>query len=575
LSVASRAEEPFDPILVEVLRHELEAIVEEMEITVRKTARSPLARVGDNGVALCDGEGKAIGVGTPSLIHATFYHVLHSLVADHGDTMVPGDVFIVNDPYAGASHIPDVLVYTPIFWRDRRVAFSVCYSHHTDMGGRFPGSMTGHARDAYEEGVRIPPVRYASAGVRNDDLLDVLAANVRAPADWLGDLEAKVAGGWRAGEQLGAVLDEYGLDPFRQCCRHQNQRSERLVRAAIAKIPSAPLHASVELLDDGIEPVEPSLQISVTLRRERDELIVDFDGTSPQAAGAVNMPYGNLLGSVFLNIHRLLCTEALLNEGFMAPIRVRAPHGSLVNPRFPAAVGGRAPTLSSIDEVMHLALSPAFPDQIPVPRELYDGLHFTHVRADGSVGAVLDLCCPGWGARPDQDGIDGAGSSSLVMLPAEFLEREFPIVVEGCGLLPDTAGPGRFRGSMGVYRAYRFLSPGHVMVRSNRVVGPDGMQGGHRGSPARTVLTTPAGTRELPPLTYCHLDVQAGDTLVHELIGTGGHGSPLERAPHAVLRDVREERLTVEAAAAQYAVVIDPGTLTIDDAATDELRAAR
>ena len=479
----------FDPVLVEVLRNELEAIVEEMHITVRKTGRSPLVRIGDLAVTLADGEGRAIGVGSPSLLHVTFYVVLRAIIAEHGETIAPGDVFMVNDPYSGASHFPDLLVFTPVFWRDQRVAFSCCYSHQTDMGGRFPGSMTGFARESYEEGVRVPIVRYARAGKRNDDVVRLLLANVRAGDDFLGDLEAKVAGGWRAGQQLNSVLDKYGMDAFVRCCGHLNAESARLLREQVHAMPDCALRASVCLPDDGIDVVDPPLRVCVSLQRDGDRLVVDFAGTSAQAAGAINVPYGNVLGSVVLDVRNLLCPEAMVNDGFMSVIDVRLPESSVVNPRHPAAVGGRASTLPFIDEVMHRAIAQAFPERVPVPRELYDGVHFTHSGADGSSHAVLDLCSAGWGARPGDDGVDGAGSSYLVTLPAEFVERDYPLVIEGCGLIPDTAGPGRYRGSMAVYRSYRFLAPGHVMVRSNRVVSPDGMEGGLPGSPARTIHT--------------------------------------------------------------------------------------
>ncbi|MGE0383136.1 MAG: hydantoinase B/oxoprolinase family protein [Gammaproteobacteria bacterium] len=565
------AEAVRDPVLMEVIRNELEALAEEMCIAVRRAARSPMVKIGDFAATLCDERGRGIGVGSQNMMTPLFIMQVKRLMQHYGAGIAPGDVYIMNDPYAGGSHLPDVLVVTPMFRHERLAGFAVIYSHHTDMGGRFAGSQSGQCTNAFEEGVRFPLLRLYERGRRNADLVTLLVANVRSPEDCLGDLDAKVAGGWKATQALGAMLDRYGFDAYADCCDHLNELSQRQVREAIRAIPDGDYGAAVELADDGLGPLEQGLPIRVTLRVRADRLQVDFTGTSAQARGGVNMPFENVRGVVVSTLRELLAPDAPLNDGLMDAIEVSSPPGTLTNPNWPAATGGRAPVFFLTDEVLHRALSVAAPERVPVPREAWDVMHLTARTTDGRMGALQDLFSGGWGARPNGDGIDAVAQSSTVTLPVELLEREFPVVVERFEMLADTGGPGCHRGSMGILRRFRYLDEGHVMVRTNRLRPSSGLAGGRPGEVGGNVLN---GT-PLRRIAFEHFHARPGDVLEHRVAGSGGYGDPFERDPAAVLRDVCEERVSAERALRDYGVaVVADGHVgwRVDAAATAQAR---
>ncbi len=283
--------------------------------------------------------------------------------------------------------------------------------------------------------------------------------------------------------------------------------------------------------------------------------------------------------AVYGAVKSIVGPEVLTNVGFIRPIRVVAPPGTLVHPRFPAAVGGRAPLFFRIFDLLFRALAQALPDQVPVPGEGGDVLHFTGQGEDGRSFAVMDIFFGGWGGRPTKDGIDGVAPmafGSYGTIAAELLEREYPLVVDGFGYVPDTAGAGKHRGSLSVYKQWRFLRPGRVMVRTNRLSRPsEGLAGGQAGALSTNILNPGGEGRELPRKAHLHLEVRPGDRIYHRVCGSGGHGDPWERDPEKVLEDVLDEKLTVEQAREQYGVVIHPERLTLEWEETLRLRQGR
>lgn len=545
-----------DSIDIEVIRNELEAMVDEMKITIRRTGRSPLVKVGDFAVTLCDSQGRAIGLGQTGLSHPALY-ALSRRVFEVGGPFAEGDVFITNDPYAGGSHIPDLAVICPIRHEGDLVGFATAYSHHTDMGGRVPGSQSGACRESYEEGLHIPIVRIYAGGKRQEDLLNLVLANVRGREEFIGDVEAKIGGCRRVGEQLGRLIERHGRAAFDRCCQYLNDRSEAHLRAAIAKVPAGIYSSEVALHDDGFGPLErdesgeqPSIRL--TLEVSPEGLVVDFAGTAAQMPGGVNMPFENTRGMVLSALKDVLAPEVELNEGFDRLVEIRAPEGTIVKPIFPAATAGRAPTLFLLEEAIFRALAKALPDKVPVPREWYDVVHYSGQRDDGSDFAIMDLFSGGWGARPDKDGPDGISATPSTSLPVELLEREYPLLIESFGLVPDSGGAGRYRGSQAVERRYRFMNAGRVMTRTNRTIPTDGLYGGGAGQPSGNRFHHGGKADQLVQRAFHHLDVQPGDVLVHRIGGCGGYGDPAQRDPEAVKRDVREGRVSAACATENY-----------------------
>ncbi len=573
-------ERKFDPILVEVIKNELAAITEEMAIAVWKTGRSAMVKTGDFATAICDGQGRLLGQGYAAPFQLAFFIEMMPYILDKfGGSFTPGDVIVVNDPYAGITHMPDVAIVAPAFWNDQLVAFTLAYSHHTDIGGRFPGGFSSQCTETYEEGLRLPILKLYAGGVRNEALLDTILANVRVSDEWLGDVEAKIAGCWRGEQEIRALLDKYGVETYESSCDYLIDYAERATRAAIREIPPGEYVHEDVFEDDGFGTDAAAMPIKLTLRVEDDTLSVDFTGTSPQARGAINLPLSMTKATVYGTIKSIVGEDVLPNVGFIRPIQVITEPGSLVNPRFPAAVGGRAPLFFRVFDMLFRVLAKALPDRTPIPGEGGDVLHLTGEKADGTPYAMMDIFFGGWGGRPKKDGIDGVAPMSFGSygtIPAELLEREYPLVIDGFGYVPDTAGAGKYRGSLSIYKQWRFLQPGKAMVRTNRLLrASDGMAGGQPGALSTNILNPGDENLELPRKAHMHLDVKPGDRIYHVVCASGGHGDPLEREPEKVLTDVKDEKLTIGYARKQYAVVIDPQDLTVDWEQTDALRQDR
>jgi N-methylhydantoinase B/oxoprolinase/acetone carboxylase alpha subunit len=570
----------FDPILVEVVKNEIAAITEEMAIAVWKTGRSAMMKTGDFATAMCDGQGRLIGQGYAAPFQLAFFiEMMPYILKKFGGSLKPGDVIVTNDPYAGITHMPDVAIVAPAFWKEQLVAFSLAYSHHTDIGGRFPGGFSSQCTETYEEGLRLPMLKLYDGGVRNEALLETILANVRVSDEWIGDVEAKIAGCWRGEQEVKALLDKYGLETYQSSCDYLIDYAERATRAAIRAIPPGDYVYEDIFEDDGFGSDGISMPLKLTLRAEGETLTADFTGTAPQARGAINLPLSMTKATVYGSVKSIVSPDVLTNVGFVRPLNVVVPQGTLLNPRFPAAVGGRAPLFFRVFDVMFRALAKALPERVPIPGEGGDVLHFTGQKADGTNFAVMDIYFGGWGGRPMKDGIDGVAPMSFGSygtIPAELLEREYPLVVDGFGYVADTAGAGKHRGSLSIYKQWRFLRPGHVMVRTNRLLrASDGMAGGKPGSLSTNILNPGEENRELPRKAHMHLEVKPGDRIYHVISASGGHGDPWEREPEKVLTDVKDEKLTVAVAREQYGVVIDQHDLTVDWKKTEALRGQR
>ncbi len=567
----------FDPILVEVVKNELAAITEEMAIAVWKTGRSAMVKSGDFATAICDGQGRLIGQGYAAPFQLAFFiEMMPYVLKKWGGSFRPGDVILINDPYAGITHMPDVAIIAPAFWQGQLVAFNLAYSHHTDIGGRFPGGFSSQCTEIFEEGVRIPTVKLYSEGNRNEDLLETILANVRVSEEWLGDVEAKIAGCWRGEQEIKALLDKYGLDTYNSCCDYLIDYAERATRAAIQSIPLGEYIYNDTFEEDGLGTEGVALPLKLTLRAEGDSLTADFTGTAAQARGAINLPLSMTKASVYGAVKSIVSPEVLTNVGFIRPIHVIAPEGTLVNPRFPAAVGGRAPLFFRVFDILFRALAKALPEKVPVPGEGGDVLHLTGQKEDGKPFVVMDIFFGGWGGRPVKDGIDGVAPMSFGSygtVPAELLEREYPLVIDGFGYVPDTGGAGKNRGSLSIYKQWRFLQPGKIMVRTNRLSrASEGMAGGQPGALSANIMNPGTDHLELPRKAHMHLEVKPGDSVYHVVSGSGGHGNPRERDPEKVLADVLDEKLSLKGARDQYGVVIDSQSLTVDWQETVKLR---
>lgn len=558
---APAPEAAVDPVVMQVVKNALDSVAEQMAATLQYTAHSTVIReVLDFATALLDVRGRLI---SQTAAAPTFVNALGPTLRFIVEQTAPleeweeGDVFLVNDPYLGGSqHLPDLAMFRPIFWRGRLVGVAGCIAHHVDVGGTAPGSYYMTAREIYQEGLRIPPVRLFRRGELQGDIKRLLFANMRIPAYVWGDMEAQLAC-LRIGEQgFRELLDRWTPETVAACVEALLGYSERLMRAGLRKIPEGRYRFEDKLDDDGgsDEPV----RIAVELTVKGDEVIADFTGSSPQRAAPINCSLSMTTAVVHYCLVAAVGADVPVNEGCFRPVTVIAPEGTVINALPPAPVVGRMATLHRTCDAVNGALAQALPDRIPAA---YYGMSTTTmlsgVGEDGGMGWVLfEIAVGGWGGQSWRDGFESC--SAMIHNPAntpiEMIERMHPVRVERYALREDSGGPGMFRGGMGLERDTRLLSgEGFVTVLGDRMkAGPYGLHGGQDGARTELILNpgTP-GERRLPS-KVTGVPIKAGDVFRMRTTGGGGWGDPRKRGRDAVRRDLALGKISLKAARETY-----------------------
>jgi N-methylhydantoinase B len=564
-----------DPITAELIRNNLQAIVDEMALTLVRTAYSAnLKSAMDLSSALCDAQGRLIAQGLTLPLHlGSIPDAIQALQQRFHGTFRAGDAYVLNDPYDGGTHLPDFFVFQPVFHAEQHIAFTVTVAHHTDVGGRVAGGNGWDSTEIFQEGLRIPPVRLCVDGHMNDDFLHLLIANVRIPMKVLGDLRAQLAACHIGERGLLDLVGRYGISTLRAAFAEMLEYTERIARATIERLPDGRYEFTDYLDDDGIDP-DP-IPIRVAVEVHGSDLEVNFDGTSPQVKGAINCVLSFTRSTVYACIRCLLPATLPSNEGYFRAIRVVAPPGTLVNPLPPAPVAARGLTGYRIANAVMGALAQLAPRQVPACESGGDtGISLGGYTSDRRAFVFLEFLVCSWGGRPFSDGIDGVASMvvNFSNYPVEVIEREYPLRIEEYGFLPDTGGPGKFRGGLALVRRYRFLEQsGTFQIRADRSrFAAYGLAGGSPGARSRNILNPGPNERILPPKTT--LQVQYGDELRHELAGAGGWGNPLERDPQAVLDDILNEKITAAHARSEYGVALNDEATTLDELETARLR---
>lgn len=565
----------FGPVEIELFKNALESVVDEMALTVVRTAYSTnLKNSMDFSTGLCDPNGALIAQGLCLPLHlGSLPDGLAAVLERYSDSVVEGDVFILNDPYEGGTHLPDIYLYQPIFVGGTLIAFASAIAHHTDIGGRVAGGNACDSTEIYQEGLRIPPVRLYEAGKPVQAIFDVIERNVRVPRYALGDLRAQLAACHIAQREVEALCERDGLETVRAGFAALLEYGERLTRVEIEKMENGVYAFEDQLDGDGIDPGGIPIRLALTV--EGDRLIADFDGTAPQVRGAINCAISFTKSAVYACVRCLISEDVPTNSGFFRCIEVRAPEASLVNPVLPAPVAARGLTGFRLANVIMGALAGLAPDRIPACEVGGDtGISVGGYRADRSAFVFLEFLFSGWGGRPDRDGIDGCASIVVNFSnnPAEVIEAEYPLEILRYGFLTDTGGPGKYRGGLGIVREYRFTEEeGVLQIRSDRHDSrPYGLAGGLSGAHSSNVLNPDREANRLPAKTLVQL--KRGDILRHTLAGAGGFGNPTDRDSAKVAEDVLNEKVSADAAERDYGVVIDRKTFAVDEEATKALR---
>ena len=573
----------FDPITVELFRNSVFAIADEMALTIYRTSYSGVLKSNmDYSTALAAADGSLVAQGLTIAGHlGAIPTALQEILKCFEGDIAPDDYFMLNDPYCGGMHLPDIFIIKPLFGAGRLLAFAATVCHHTDVGGRVAGSNAADSTEIYQEGLRIPPVKFMERGRMNPTLLKLLEANVRMPVKLMGDLRAQLAACHIAERAFNDLVERYGADDVVAYMQETIDYAERLTRAAFRKLPDGIYSFEDWLDDDGVEFGKP-IRLHVSFIKEGDRLKADWSGTSPQVKGAINGTLGWTKAVTYCAVKCILPQDIPNNEGVFRAIEVTAPLGSIANMQLPAACAARGLSGFRMLDCAFGALAMMLPDRVFAAGDGGNtGISIGGYHDDRSPFIYVEFVSGAWGGRPWADGADGHSSvfANMASYSVEATEAEYPIQCLTYELIPDREGAGRHRGGTPFRRDYRFLEKeGVLQVRSDRRIHPPyGLYGGQPGSPSNNILNPDAEHRVLP--SKVTMNIHCGDVFSHELAGPGGGGDPLERDPVSVLEDVHNEVVGVERAFCVYGVAVNAATRTVDSVATqrqrEKLRTAR
>lgn len=545
----------FDPVTLEVIRNRLDMIAEEMQLTLLRSSCSPIVKEGlDASASLFTAEGVTLAQACAIPIHlATLIPAVAEIRRRFPtETMREGDVFILNDPYAGGTHLPDIALVIPVFAQGRLLALAATMTHHQDVGGLAAGSVPTNATEIYQEGLRLPAVAWARGGVFDETLTSVLRSNVRIPDVFIGDLHAQVAACRLGAIRLAEAAARHGDNVLLTAFGLLIERSEAMTRAALRALPEGSWTAEDWLDNDGIA-LEVPLRIVVTATLRDGTIHFDLTGSSPQARGPVNaVPSGSLAAACFA-VRAITDPAIPTNGGCFHPICLTLPEGSIVNPRLPAPVNARSATIKRITGCMLSALAGAAPERMPAPSagELLV-MAFGGQWEDGRPFVTGELLAGGSGAGPGYDGVDAieTDATNCMNLPAEAMELEAPIRVRRWSLRRGSGGAGTFRGGLGQVKEYEVLggiaAPLSFSHRGERhAIAAQGLAGGGPGAFAVSTIYRSGGAVEVIRSKLV-TTLGPGDRVVVETAGGAGWGDPSHRDPARCAEDLANRKVVVE-----------------------------
>ena len=574
-----------DPIRLELLKNAFAAISDEMAATVVRTARSYVIKEAmDFSTGLIDAQGNLISQGLCLPMHmGSFPPTIATIIERFQGDMAEGDVYITNDPYTGGgTHLPDIYVFKPIFHEGVLLGFAAAIGHQTDIGGRVAGGNACDNTEIYQEGLRLPPVRLFSRGTISQDLMAILCLNVRLPEKVKGDVMATVAACTRGERAVQGLARKYGAEALRTEMDHLLDYTEKMTRAELSALPDGEWTFEDFLDDDGFS--EDAIRIRCRINKQGDQMSVDFAGSSPQVKGSINLPFSMTQSCTWACVRCIMDASLPTNSGFMRVLKVSAEPGTVVFPTTPAPVAARGLTAMRCTEAIWGALAMMLPDKVFACGAQGDfGVTIAGYDQQATPFVLLEFLFGTWGGRPNKDTNDGLSSLAVNYSnsPIEVVEGEQPVRIERYGFRADSGGAGKHRGGVGMVRSYRLTGvPDAVLqVRSDRQkFQPYGLQGGGKGAFAANYLTGSSGERVQLPGKFMRT-FQRGELYEAILAGGGGWGDPLEREPQLVCEDVVDGKVTANAAASEYGVVLDAQCKKVDEPATvlarKHLRAAR
>ena len=563
-----------DAVTMQVIRYGLEAVADDMGYNLMRMGRTTIVKeIMDINCGVLDAKGGILAQAhlCPLMMFSLPTTAVNML--DRIKKFDEGDVIICNDPYLGGQHLLDVQFFSPVFVDSELVAFVANIAHQLDMGGAVPGGVAGGLTEIYQEGLRIPFVKLYCKGEEDQQIFDMIASNIRIPEKTMEDFRAQAATTMVGVKRIKALVNKYGLDVFHKCTSMLMDYSENMVRRFLTSIPDGDYTGVDYLDDDGCEDRPVKVQVNVHIKG--DSMKVDFDGSDSQTTGNVNSPWACTQGGVFYTMVGIIDPGMALNSGAFRPIEVESREGLVTNPLPPAGVTARSQTMTKIVEAMLKAMSEVVPDRVVAGSHgqactgSFSGIH----PETGKRFSYIEIQGGGAGARPGKDGPDGQDLhlGRFMNTPVEAAEIENPVMIERYEFIPDSGGPGKYRGGLSLRRDIRFLADVTWARYSDRQkFKPLGLFGGMEGSMGSLIMNP-----DTPEQKRCKSkgvdQIKAGDLLSIRLPGSGGYGPPVERDPEAVLWDVINGKISIESARKDYRVVFDE-EMGVDMEATGILR---
>ncbi|MBN1641460.1 MAG: hydantoinase B/oxoprolinase family protein [Anaerolineae bacterium] len=519
-----------DPISLAVFRSLFASVAEEMGVALQRASFSPNIKERlDYSCAVFDAEARMVAQAAHIPVHlgsmpASVAAAIASARRGAGEALAPGDVVLLNDPYHGGTHLPDVTMVSPVFVGEMARFYVASRAHHADVGGMAPGSLP-LSTELYQEGLIIPPLRLVDRGRRNEAVLALIAANSRAPDERRGDLEAQLAAQRLGAARMRALVDAHGEARVQAHAGALMETSRRMVEAAIARIPAGTYSYQDALEGDGQRTERIPIRCTITV--DGGHMTVDFHGSAPQVMGNLNAVEAVVRSATWYCIRLLAADEVPVNHGCFEPVTVIVPPHSVLSPDFPAAVAaGNVETSQRIVDVVLGALVQVLPDRIPAASQGTMNNVTLGGRVDGKPFVFYETIGGGHGAGPAGDGISGRHShmTNTRNTPVEALEQDLPVRILSYTLREGSGGAGLYRGGDGILREYAFLAPATVTINSERrATGPYGLHGGEAGQPGANRLVRDGAQTRLG--SKATIDVLAGDRLIVETPGGGGWGT--------------------------------------------------
>ena len=547
-----------DPITLEVVRNKVDGIANEMQSTLLRSSFSTVVKEGlDASASLFTPNGETLAQAIAIPIHlATLIPIVETIARTFPmDEMKPGDLYIMNDPYLGGTHLPDIAIVMPVFFDERPIAFSAAMTHHQDVGGMSPGSVPPNATEIYQEGIRIPPLKLREGNEFNHTLVEMLKLNVRVPQVFMGDIGAQISACTVGARRVAELAGRYGYGQTLRIFNELLDRSEQLTRKALEAIPDG-TYSYVDYLDNDGVNLDESVRIEVAVTVSGSELHCDFEGTDPQTRGPFNAVKSGSQAAAYYAVRAVTDSSIPTNGGCFRPVSLHLPEGTLVNPVEPAPVNSRTATLKRIAGSIVGALKGALPEQIPADSagELLV-LSLGGKNLSGKPYVVGEFNAGGSGGGPRKDGVDviETDGSNCMNMPVEALELEAPARVHRMSLRTDSGGVGEFRGGLGCVREIEFLPDNIALTHrgERHRHAARGSQGGGDGAKAFSKIVRRDGTEEVVNSKLFTM-VHSGERLIVETAGGGGYGDPNGRDREAVQDDLRNRKVSERSAMNDY-----------------------